>query len=502
VRDFDHTQRLTDGGVYDNLGIDSFIGDESQFAETIIISDAEGNFDSDFEAKYTFPVTRNVRASDLLMKRVSALRLSDLSSPHVRIKIRNAVEDSSEAILSPDSQRALINVRTDLDAFTALEITALITHGFNKARETLIENGLIDFDTPGASWDPLGNLNQLPDRSVSEKLRKSRIRAWRLWSKYDPISWATGLYAAFVIALLAAPTAFLVYRSAQDAIKTTLAQQEAVAAQLEAARAQQAAAISQANAIFADAKAAEASALVTGILGGRSSPWKLKGIGDCTRQDTSSSEGEFPLDQICTQGGAKSAVCWDGITFKNSGGFKYAAAWCTYKTTSAAQCSGGSSPGRLYECAPPSGIEPALKNVSVCVGDIGCPPAAIHLPCGTSVQEFASDKCLTSTITRVSSKVGNVCATDIFDVACAPKPPAPPPPPQPAKTEVTRPLKVCTGEYERACDPHDSYLYCYADVKGWANARCEKSTVTQLNDRGGNKCGYQLYEVLCTSSVK
>lgn len=69
------------------------------------------------------------------------------------------------------------------------------------------------------------------------------------------------------------------------------------------------------------------------------------------------------------------------------------------------------------------------------------------------------------------------------------------------KQDVTRVLRVCTGEYERACQPHDAYLYCYVDVSAWAKGRCEKSSVQQLNSRGGNKCGYALYEVLCTSSL-
>jgi hypothetical protein len=70
-----------------------------------------------------------------------------------------------------------------------------------------------------------------------------------------------------------------------------------------------------------------------------------------------------------------------------------------------------------------------------------------------------------------------------------------------AKQEVTRSLRVCVGEYERACQPHDAYLYCGVDVNAWAKARCDRFKVQQLNDVGGNKCGYQLYEVLCTSAL-
>lgn len=71
----------------------------------------------------------------------------------------------------------------------------------------------------------------------------------------------------------------------------------------------------------------------------------------------------------------------------------------------------------------------------------------------------------------------------------------------PAKQEITRSFRVCTGEYERACDPHDAYLYCGVDPNTWASGRCERYKIQQLNNRGGNKCGYSLYEVLCTTTL-
>ena len=107
-----------------------------------------------------------------------------------------------------------------------------------------------------------------------------------------------------------------------------------------------------------------------------------------------------------------------------------------------------------------------------------------------------------------------VLASGAFDrstetVALPPAHPSASPTPAPSPTpaapqvpqEVTRSFRVCTGEYERACDPHDTYLYCYVDLDAWAKARCTRYKTQQLNSRGGNKCGYSLYEVLCTSSL-
>lgn len=83
-QDFEHEHRLTDGGVYDNLGIKALTaryverrsGDHQNIPlGGIIVSDAEGNFDSDFDAEFASPLNRNIRANDLLMKRVSDLQL-------------------------------------------------------------------------------------------------------------------------------------------------------------------------------------------------------------------------------------------------------------------------------------------------------------------------------------------------------------------------------------------------------------------------------------------
>jgi len=68
-----------------------------------------------------------------------------------------------------------------------------------------------------------------------------------------------------------------------------------------------------------------------------------------------------------------------------------------------------------------------------------------------------------------------------------------------AVTPVTVVYRVCSGEYERACLPHDAYLYCYVSVDNWAKGKCESHKITRLNTYDGNKCGYSLDAVICTS---
>jgi hypothetical protein len=55
-------------------------------------------------------------------------------------------------------------------------------------------------------------------------------------------------------------------------------------------------------------------------------------------------------------------------------------------------------------------------------------------------------------------------------------------PPSPPSITYT----VCSGEYEGRCQGHDVYLYCYTDIRAWANARCGSALVQRANTYGGN----------------
>jgi predicted acylesterase/phospholipase RssA len=155
-KSFPYSHYLTDGGVYDNLGIDklSWFQKTVQELDLFISSDAQGNFDSVLDTRFTFIVGRNVRASDLLMRRVSSMQIQRLtapsqSPPFVRVGIKMEIDNPGDpTLLPPESQRSLPNTRTDLDKFTTTEITALISHGYNCARKTLIEAKLLTESAP------------------------------------------------------------------------------------------------------------------------------------------------------------------------------------------------------------------------------------------------------------------------------------------------------------------------------------------------------------------
>jgi hypothetical protein len=94
----------------------------------------------------------------------------------------------------------------------------------------------------------------------------------------------------------------------------------------------------------------------------------------------------------------------------------------------------------------------------------------------------------------------------------APAPPQASTPPQvstpqtPAQSQVATPpqppivtnFRVCLGEYERSCPPHDVYMYCYQDVGAWAKSHCDDARMITLGSQSGNKCGYTSVQVICT----
>jgi hypothetical protein len=93
-------------------------------------------------------------------------------------------------------------------------------------------------------------------------------------------------------------------------------------------------------------------------------------------------------------------------------------------------------------------------------------------------------------------KLYSDCIAQLFFKATATVPAAPSSPPATAPVIVT--YKVCTGEYQQACPPHDAYLYCYANLNAWATSRCTSFTTSRVSVYGGNKCGYSLDTVVCT----
>jgi len=82
--------------------------------------------------------------------------------------------------------------------------------------------------------------------------------------------------------------------------------------------------------------------------------WTFERIGDCPGFDTACTVGATPDPSLCNAStSGTTAVCWDGVTYSN-GAPCGSSAWCTYKSIDAPSCTGGMSPGYLYECMGPT----------------------------------------------------------------------------------------------------------------------------------------------------
>ena len=198
---------LSDGGVYDNLGLERFLWHQTHGLPEIdvfLVSDAEAVFQWQ-DDPFHLPLGRNVRASELMMKRMSALTYglaAGSSNRVVPIGIGAVIERPPDAnVQKVEVQRALRTVRTDLDAFSSLEIRCLIRHGYAVAREALIGAGLVPAaDAPNYSWEPLPGFRRNPSADLSAS------RFTRFWSAADWVllpglgAWVYLLYRLAVMA--------------------------------------------------------------------------------------------------------------------------------------------------------------------------------------------------------------------------------------------------------------------------------------------------------------
>jgi predicted acylesterase/phospholipase RssA len=163
-------ESFTDGGVYDNLGTRAFTWlqrlHDTDY-DRVIVSDAGKPFQILGRNPIGF-LAQSIRATDILWDRVWQLERENFGdqngfffAPVTRIV--DPAEDPHA--LHPVVQEQISTLRTDLDRFTDLEVSALVMHGYEVTRAT--HRKISDrSDLPiheGPLWDPL------PGRHTLEK---------------------------------------------------------------------------------------------------------------------------------------------------------------------------------------------------------------------------------------------------------------------------------------------------------------------------------------------
>jgi hypothetical protein len=221
-------QTYTDGGVFDNLGVRMFrwltpllTGEKS--LDGVLVSDVGKAFEVQLNRRAGGLVRTAMRASDILMDRVWQLENENFQDTlgFVFARITDAVGQHEDATaLHPEVQRQTANIRTDLDAFSSLEISCLIRQGYCMGRKACRSRpDLFTAELPAAPpWDPVppadipptpasasqseGMIGHPAPATVQARLLQHSA-ARRIWGKLFRIrDWTSYIYVPLLFLLL------------------------------------------------------------------------------------------------------------------------------------------------------------------------------------------------------------------------------------------------------------------------------------------------------------
>lgn len=157
---------LTDGGVYDNLGLRMFRHLQEDLKVTqnkldsVLVSDAGATFRVLGEKPVEGLLRTALRSSMILMDRVNQLEFeSFVDTAGVKFIPITALVDHEQdpTCAHREVQRNAALIRTDMDRFSDLEISALTRHGYCVARQMCRSDD--SFSTyeisSGPAWDPM-----------------------------------------------------------------------------------------------------------------------------------------------------------------------------------------------------------------------------------------------------------------------------------------------------------------------------------------------------------
>lgn len=192
---------ISDGGIFDNLGIRWVLERTSRDFDRVILCDASAPLGWNVESRFSSLVTRTVRATDILMRRVVDLEgkarpeyidLQGVRTDLVSIKFSGSGRESHHK----EIHTRIPLIRTDLNAFTDSEVRLLMQHGHAVASQVLGN----DADGIYAERD------QDPDISESLlMLKRARGNPIGLWNAKDWASYMLwGVYLAPAVAILLA----------------------------------------------------------------------------------------------------------------------------------------------------------------------------------------------------------------------------------------------------------------------------------------------------------
>jgi predicted acylesterase/phospholipase RssA len=223
-------QAYTDGGVFDNLGVRMFrwltpLLIEDKALDGVLVSDVGNRIR--IQASQAGGLIRTaLRATDILMDRVWQLESENFQDTfgYVFARIMDVVgphEDSTA--LHPEVQRQVASIRTDLDAFSPLEISCLIRQGYCIGRKACrSRTDLFGTELPSnPPWDavppasiprnspPDSRLDGSSQETVPSTIQARQLQASasrRIWSNLLSFrDWPSFIYLPLVLLLLLVP---------------------------------------------------------------------------------------------------------------------------------------------------------------------------------------------------------------------------------------------------------------------------------------------------------
>lgn len=191
----DHFEKvyLSDGGVFDNLGIAKFLKNRDRAKSgkvkapsTLMICDAGGSFRTGANKTFGGIFSRNVRASDILMHRIGDHAKGLVGSmPDVQdipIRISTTCDDPA---LERSVQQRLRLVRTDFDRFDPLLARLLIEHGERVTHAAMEKRSRPRLRTrPQGPDGPEVEAADRLSRKAANRSFRSLATDWRDWTLY------------------------------------------------------------------------------------------------------------------------------------------------------------------------------------------------------------------------------------------------------------------------------------------------------------------------------
>jgi hypothetical protein len=199
------------------------MADESIDIDLLFVSDAGATFDWEIKRRYWWVYPRTVRATNILMKRLTEATVKALGSIGTKTALFSICdvvpEQKFEGVLPPDLQQRMPDVRTDLDKFDT--VAGLLTrHGYEVAFSHLLDRSDIDVDlsqasakgNPPESWD--GRSVRLASKLLEHA---QRLRVAGLFNMADWAAYALVGKAALIALICYLPLYFQKKALLQDA---------------------------------------------------------------------------------------------------------------------------------------------------------------------------------------------------------------------------------------------------------------------------------------------